>query len=177
MYRIYFFPKRKEKIDLHDIEFDYFLLSLLWNVQFNDLINTIFSSAPTVGFIVSVVLDNTLDVRKATKDRGMAWWARFRTFRGDSRNEEFYNLPFNLNRFFPPSWTVGWLLQKWSQLLNECSYKYHCNCGLASIEIRQELEQGVELGFQWDGVTLKLLSMITASSIFLMVSVDGKKSA
>jgi hypothetical protein len=48
---------------------------------------------------------------------------------------------------------------------------------LASIEIRQELEQGVELGFQWDGVTLKLLSMITASSIFLMVSVDGKKSA
>ncbi|CAL5002551.1 unnamed protein product [Urochloa decumbens] len=70
---------------------------------FNDLINTIFSSPPTVGFIISVVLDNTLEVRNRTKDRGMPWWARFRTFRGDSRNEEFYNLPFNLNRFFPPS--------------------------------------------------------------------------
>ncbi|TVU06441.1 hypothetical protein EJB05_49657 [Eragrostis curvula] len=70
---------------------------------FNDLINTIFSSPPTVGFIISVVLDNTLEVRYALKDRGMPWWARFRTFRGDSRNEEFYNLPFNLNRFFPPS--------------------------------------------------------------------------
>ncbi|XP_062192988.1 nucleobase-ascorbate transporter 2-like [Phragmites australis] len=70
---------------------------------FNDLINTIFSSPPTVGFIVSVVLDNTLEVRNALKDRGMPWWARFRTFRGDSRNEEFYNLPLNLNRLFPPS--------------------------------------------------------------------------
>ncbi|PWZ27844.1 Nucleobase-ascorbate transporter 2 [Zea mays] len=70
---------------------------------FNDLINTIFSSPATVGFIISVVLDNTLDVRNRAKDRGMPWWARFRTFRGDSRNEEFYNLPFNLNRFFPPS--------------------------------------------------------------------------
>ncbi|CAF1699928.1 BnaCnng38010D [Brassica napus] len=25
------------------------------------------------------------------------------TFQGASRNEEFYTLPFNLNRFFPPS--------------------------------------------------------------------------
>ncbi|WVZ93285.1 hypothetical protein U9M48_039280 [Paspalum notatum var. saurae] len=70
---------------------------------FNDLINTIFSSPPTVGFIISVVLDNTLEMKNRAKDRGMPWWARFRTFRGDSRNEEFYNLPFNLNRFFPPS--------------------------------------------------------------------------
>uniref|UniRef100_A0A0D9X778 Nucleobase-ascorbate transporter 2 n=1 Tax=Leersia perrieri TaxID=77586 RepID=A0A0D9X778_9ORYZ len=70
---------------------------------FNDYINTIFSSPPTVGLIIAVVLDNTLEVRNAVRDRGMPWWARFRTFRGDSRNEEFYTLPFNLNRFFPPS--------------------------------------------------------------------------
>jgi hypothetical protein len=70
---------------------------------FNDYINTIFSSPPTVALFVSVLLDNTLDVRDAARDRGMPWWARFRTFRGDSRNEEFYTLPFNLNRFFPPS--------------------------------------------------------------------------
>ncbi|KAJ3695738.1 hypothetical protein LUZ60_001115 [Juncus effusus] len=70
---------------------------------FNDYINTIFSSPATVALITSVFLDNTLDVTDAARDRGMPWWVRFRTFKGDSRNEEFYTLPFNLNRFFPPS--------------------------------------------------------------------------
>ncbi|CAD6270730.1 unnamed protein product [Miscanthus lutarioriparius] len=70
---------------------------------FNDLINTVFSSPATVGFIVSMVLENTLQERNRDRDRGMPWWARFRTFRGDSRTVEFYNLPFSLNRFFPAS--------------------------------------------------------------------------
>ncbi|KAJ1689826.1 hypothetical protein LUZ63_013981 [Rhynchospora breviuscula] len=70
---------------------------------FNDYINAIFSSPPTVALIVAVFLDNTLEVKDAARDRGMPWWVRFRTFKGDSRNEEFYTLPFNLNRFFPPS--------------------------------------------------------------------------
>ncbi|CAL4944669.1 unnamed protein product [Urochloa decumbens] len=70
---------------------------------FNDLVNTIFSSPPTVGFIISLVLDNTLEVTKKAEDSGMYWWARFRTFGVDSRTVEFYSLPFNLNRFFPPS--------------------------------------------------------------------------
>jgi hypothetical protein len=30
---------------------------------------------------------------------------KFRKFKGDNRNEEFYTLPFNLNRFFPPTWS------------------------------------------------------------------------
>ncbi|KAI3888972.1 hypothetical protein MKX03_028771 [Papaver bracteatum] len=70
---------------------------------FNDLINTVFSSSPTVALIVSIFLDNTLDYKDSARDRGMHWWVKFRTFRGDGRNEEFYTLPFNLNRFFPPS--------------------------------------------------------------------------
>ncbi|KAL9257757.1 Nucleobase-ascorbate transporter 2-like protein [Drosera capensis] len=70
---------------------------------FNDFLNTIFSSPPTVALILAVFLDNTLDVKDSAKDRGMPWWAKFRTFKGDSRNDEFYTLPFNLNRFFPPS--------------------------------------------------------------------------
>jgi hypothetical protein len=56
-----------------------------------------------VGLMVAVFLDNTLEVKQAGMDRGMPWWQRFRTFKGDSRNEEFYRLPFNLNRFFPPA--------------------------------------------------------------------------
>ncbi|KAL9236847.1 hypothetical protein vseg_011470 [Gypsophila vaccaria] len=70
---------------------------------FNDFLNTIFSSSPAVAMIVAVLLDNTLDYKDSAKDRGMPWWVKFRTFKGDSRNEEFYTLPFNLNRFFPPS--------------------------------------------------------------------------
>ncbi|XP_047310613.1 nucleobase-ascorbate transporter 2 [Impatiens glandulifera] len=70
---------------------------------FNDWLNTIFLSSPTVALMVAVFLDNTLEVKNSAKDRGMPWWAKFRTFKGDTRNEEFYNLPFNLDRFFPPS--------------------------------------------------------------------------
>ncbi|KAK9268090.1 hypothetical protein L1049_010529 [Liquidambar formosana] len=70
---------------------------------FNDFLNTIFFSSPTVALIVAIFLDNTLDYKDSARDRGMPWWVKFRTFKGDSRNEEFYTLPFNLNRFFPPS--------------------------------------------------------------------------
>jgi len=56
-----------------------------------------------VALMVAVFLDNTLDYKETARDRGLPWWAKFRTFKGDSRNEEFYTLPFNLNRFFPPS--------------------------------------------------------------------------
>lgn len=70
---------------------------------FNDFLNTIFSSPPTVALIIALFLDNTLEVEQSKRDRGMPWWVKFRTFRGDSRNEEFYTLPFNLNKFFPPT--------------------------------------------------------------------------
>ncbi|KAM7277135.1 hypothetical protein ACFE04_019001 [Oxalis oulophora] len=70
---------------------------------FNAFLNTLFSSPATIGLIVAIFMDNTLDVVKSKKDRGMPWWVKFRTFRGDNRNEEFYTLPFNLNRFFPPT--------------------------------------------------------------------------
>eukprot|EP00268_Persea_americana_P058950 TRINITY_DN7177_c0_g1_i1.p1 TRINITY_DN7177_c0_g1~~TRINITY_DN7177_c0_g1_i1.p1 ORF type:complete len:521 (+),score=57.99 TRINITY_DN7177_c0_g1_i1:399-1961(+) len=70
---------------------------------FDDFLNTVFTSAPTVALIVAVLLDNTVDVDVSKKDRGMPWWAKFRNFKGDIRNEEFYTLPFNLNRFFPPT--------------------------------------------------------------------------
>ncbi|KAF7151687.1 hypothetical protein RHSIM_Rhsim02G0144600 [Rhododendron simsii] len=70
---------------------------------FNDFLNTVFLSSPTVALIVAVFLDNTLDYKDSARDRGMPWWAKFRAFKGDSRNEEFYTLPFNLQRFFPPS--------------------------------------------------------------------------
>ncbi|XVE99156.1 hypothetical protein REPUB_Repub03eG0172900 [Reevesia pubescens] len=70
---------------------------------FNNFLNTIFFSSPTVALIVAVFLDNTLDYKDSARDRGMPWWVKFQTFKGDGRNEELYTLPFNLNHFFPPS--------------------------------------------------------------------------
>ncbi|EFJ18011.1 hypothetical protein SELMODRAFT_76475 [Selaginella moellendorffii] len=69
---------------------------------FNDILNVTLSSGPVIALIVGVVLDNTLKLKVTKKDRGANWWKNFRTFGADKRNEEFYKLPFNLNKFFPP---------------------------------------------------------------------------
>uniref|UniRef100_A0A0E0KKW4 Nucleobase-ascorbate transporter 6 n=1 Tax=Oryza punctata TaxID=4537 RepID=A0A0E0KKW4_ORYPU len=70
---------------------------------FNDMINVVFSSKAFVGGSVAYLLDNTLHRHDSTarKDRGHHFWDRFRSFRTDPRSEEFYSLPFNLNKFFP----------------------------------------------------------------------------
>ncbi|KAL8154205.1 hypothetical protein V2J09_011965 [Rumex salicifolius] len=69
---------------------------------FNDMINVPFSSKAFVAGIVAYFLDNTLH-RDSTvrKDRGRHWWDKFNSFKGDTRSEEFYSLPFNLNKYFP----------------------------------------------------------------------------
>ncbi|KAJ0680522.1 putative xanthine/uracil/vitamin C permease [Helianthus annuus] len=70
---------------------------------FNNMVNVPFSSEAFVAAIVAYFLDNTLQHRDGSvrKDRGKHWWDQFRTFKTDSRSEEFYSLPFNLNRYFP----------------------------------------------------------------------------
>ncbi|RCV11541.1 hypothetical protein SETIT_2G193900v2 [Setaria italica] len=68
---------------------------------FNDMINVPFSSKPFVAGLVAYVLDNTLQVKDARKDRGYHWWDKFRSYKKDGRSTEFYSLPFNLNKFFP----------------------------------------------------------------------------
>ncbi|KAJ8452403.1 hypothetical protein Cgig2_006208 [Carnegiea gigantea] len=70
---------------------------------FNDMVNVPFSSEAFVAGIVAYFLDNTLNRKDPTvrKDRGKHWWDKFRTFKGDTRSEEFYSLPFNLNKYFP----------------------------------------------------------------------------
>ncbi|PPD69267.1 hypothetical protein GOBAR_DD33866 [Gossypium barbadense] len=70
---------------------------------FNDMINVPFSSEAFVAGLLAMFLDVTLHRKdNATrKDRGMHWWDKFRSFKTDTRSEEFYSLPFNLNKFFP----------------------------------------------------------------------------
>ncbi|CAA2999888.1 nucleobase-ascorbate transporter 6 [Olea europaea subsp. europaea] len=70
---------------------------------FNDIINVPFSSEAFVAGILAYFLDNTLHKKdgQIRKDRGKHWWDKFRSFKTDSRSEEFYSLPFNLNKYFP----------------------------------------------------------------------------
>ena len=67
------------------------------------MINVPFSSEAFVAGLLALFLDVTLHHKdNATrKDRGMQWWDKFRSYKTDTRSEEFYSLPFNLNKFFP----------------------------------------------------------------------------
>ena len=69
--------------------------------QFNDILNTVFSSPPTVAIIVGTLLDNTLEAKRTINDRGVPWWVPFVAKRGDGRNEEFYSYPLRINEFIP----------------------------------------------------------------------------
>lgn len=81
----------------------------LFFCQFNDMINVPFSSEPFVAGLLALFLDFTLHQKdsQTRRDRGMHWWDRFRSFKTDTRSEEFYSLPFNLNKFFPSVWFLG----------------------------------------------------------------------
>ncbi|CAM8998622.1 unnamed protein product [Rhodiola kirilowii] len=68
---------------------------------FNDILNTIFSSAPTVTLLVGALLDNTMEPLKHVGDRGVQWWAPYMHRKGDVRNEEFYGYPMRIMELVP----------------------------------------------------------------------------
>ncbi|KAK2968606.1 hypothetical protein RJ640_005273, partial [Escallonia rubra] len=70
---------------------------------FNDIINVPFSSEAFVAGLLAYFLDNTMHKKDSQirKDRGKLWWDKFRSYKTDTRSEEFYSLPFNLNKYFP----------------------------------------------------------------------------
>ncbi|EOX98498.1 PREDICTED: nucleobase-ascorbate transporter 4 [Theobroma cacao] len=70
---------------------------------FNNVMQVIFSSPATVAIIIAFFLDCTHSYGHSSvrRDSGRHWWEKFRNFNTDSRSEEFYSLPGNLNRFFP----------------------------------------------------------------------------
>ncbi|XWS54670.1 hypothetical protein CRYUN_Cryun10bG0108400 [Craigia yunnanensis] len=70
---------------------------------FNNVMQVIFSSPATVAVIIAFFLDCTHSYGHSSvrRDSGRHWWEKFRNFNTDTRSEEFYSLPGNLNRFFP----------------------------------------------------------------------------
>ncbi|CAK7330191.1 unnamed protein product [Dovyalis caffra] len=69
---------------------------------FNDVMQVIFSSPATVALIVAYFLDGTHSLGHSTtrRDSGRHWWEKFRYFSQDTRSEEFYALPWNLNSLY-----------------------------------------------------------------------------
>jgi nucleobase transporter 1/2 len=73
-------------------------------LQFNDIINTVFASGPTVSLIVASILDNTLEFRGYENDRGLPWFMPFlhrRKGYSDPRNDEFYSFPIRVHDVIP----------------------------------------------------------------------------
>ncbi|XP_057794325.1 putative nucleobase-ascorbate transporter 10 [Salvia miltiorrhiza] len=72
---------------------------------FNDMISVVLMSHATVGGVVALVLDCSLDrgSEQARKDNGSCWWDKFIVYGKDIRNDEFYKLPAHLNKCFPSS--------------------------------------------------------------------------
>ncbi|WOG91897.1 hypothetical protein DCAR_0311152 [Daucus carota subsp. sativus] len=71
---------------------------------FNDMISVFFGSHVTVAAFVALILDQTLPrgSDEQQKDSGLHWWEKFRSYKSDLRSDEFYKLPGNLNKLFPP---------------------------------------------------------------------------
>lgn len=72
-------------------------------LQLNDVIVVIFMSHATVASLVALILDCTLSRENdaTRKDSGLHWWEKFSLYSSDVRNDEFYALPFCLNKLFP----------------------------------------------------------------------------
>ncbi|XP_027125120.2 nucleobase-ascorbate transporter 6 [Coffea eugenioides] len=68
---------------------------------FNDIVNVPFSSEAFVAGLVAYFLDNTLQKKDARKDRGKHFWDKFKSYKTDQRTDEFYGLPFGINKYFP----------------------------------------------------------------------------
>ena len=58
------------------------------------------TSGATVALIVALGLDLSVPGKDSEKHGGRGFWKKFRTWEGDTRNKEFYSLPFRMNEFW-----------------------------------------------------------------------------
>ncbi|XP_050237968.1 putative nucleobase-ascorbate transporter 10 [Mercurialis annua] len=70
---------------------------------FHDVVTVLFTSHATVASIIAIFLDCTLSSKteETRKDNGLKWWEKFSLYNSDVRNDEFYALPFRLDKLFP----------------------------------------------------------------------------
>ncbi|KAL8231890.1 hypothetical protein R6Q57_001668 [Mikania cordata] len=66
---------------------------------FDNLVSVVLMSHASVALTIAVVLDCTLGL--VNNENGKDWWAKFDVYSKDVRTNEFYKLPWTLNKFFP----------------------------------------------------------------------------
>lgn len=73
-------------------------------MQVNDTMSTIFTSYAMIAAVDAVIVDQALPFSndEACKDNGSHSWDKFVVYTKGVRSDEFYRLPCQFNRFFPP---------------------------------------------------------------------------
>ncbi|KAI3706007.1 hypothetical protein L1987_76259 [Smallanthus sonchifolius] len=66
---------------------------------FDNMISVALMSHASVALLIAMVLDCTL--RLVNNENGKEWWAKFEVYGKDVRTDEFYKLPWTLNKWFP----------------------------------------------------------------------------
>lgn len=63
------------------------------------MISVLLTSHASVAVMIAMVLDCTLG--RVNNENGKDWWEKFAVYGKDVRTDEFYKLPWNLNKLFP----------------------------------------------------------------------------
>nr|GEY33799.1 hypothetical protein [Tanacetum cinerariifolium] len=66
---------------------------------FDNLVSVVLMSHASVAVTIAMILDCTLG--QANNENGKDWWEKFAMYSKDVRTNEFYKLPWKLNKFFP----------------------------------------------------------------------------
>ncbi|GJS59505.1 putative nucleobase-ascorbate transporter 10 [Tanacetum coccineum] len=67
--------------------------------QFDNMVSVVLMSHASVAVTIPMILDCTLG--RENNENGKDWWEKFAMYGKDVRNDEFYKLPWKLNKFFP----------------------------------------------------------------------------
>lgn len=83
---------------------NYFLATIFLITKVNDTMSTIFTSYAMIAAVDAVIVDQALPFSndEACKDNGSHSWDKFVVYTKGVRSDEFYRLPCQFNRFFPP---------------------------------------------------------------------------
>nr|XP_043617618.1 putative nucleobase-ascorbate transporter 10 [Erigeron canadensis] len=66
---------------------------------FNNMVSVLLMSHASVAVMIAMVLDCTLG--RINDENGKDWWDKFTDYGKDIRTDEFYRLPWKLNKLFP----------------------------------------------------------------------------
>ncbi|GJW79061.1 putative nucleobase-ascorbate transporter 10 [Tanacetum coccineum] len=66
---------------------------------FDNMVSVVLMSHASVAVMIAMILDCTLG--RENNENGKDWWEKFAMYGKDVRTDEFYKLPWKLNKFFP----------------------------------------------------------------------------